>query len=355
MTLVAGDGIARDTTLGAVAMHCSHSPDSNLKKYREFIEEAAERRVDFLVFPEVSLQGYVMGYPVPDSATWHEQLRYFRSVAETVPGPATDILQGYAQRYNMLIQAGMAESAMDGNITYNSAVLIGPRGVIGVHRKLYTQYEWPIFRQGNDLAVHATHIGKIGMLICYDLCFPETVRSIALQGAVIASMTTAWPMQSEDPDSDYSGYAFDILSRANALSNQIWMVCANQVGRPPMDGCPDYFGHSRIIAPSGKVRAEIGHQEGLVTATVDISGGIEGGRTSDFFGLNMLSDRRPELYGILADNSIYYRPDVRRQTDFIAEQQSAPPGTVTPELPTDGGHGNGTTSPRIGAIYEGVG
>jgi predicted amidohydrolase len=74
-------------------------------------------------------------------------------------------------------------------------------------------------------------------------------------------------------------------------------------------GCPDYYGHSRIIAPTGEVIAEIGHEPGLVTATVDLHEGIELGRTRDFFGEKMLADRRPELYGILAEKDIYYQSD----------------------------------------------
>src|ERR1700730_1271429 len=246
------NGVVRETTLGAVSMHCSHDYGSNLKKYRELIDEAALRRVDLLVFPEVSLHGYLMGQPAVGSPEMAEQLKYFRSVAEPIPGPTTQLLHEYAARHNMLIQAGMAERAMDSNMIYNSAVLVGPGGVIGVFRQLHNQFEWPGFGPGDHLSVFPSPLGKIGMFICYDLCFPEIIRAFALQGAVIASMTTAWPMQGDDPENDYYGYTFDVLSRANALSNQLWMVCANQVKRPPTPGCANYYGHSRIIAPTGK-------------------------------------------------------------------------------------------------------
>jgi predicted amidohydrolase len=298
-------------------MHCSHDTAANLRKYRELIEEAALRGVDLLVFPEVSLHGYLMGSRALGSAEMAEQLEYFRSVAEPIPGPATQILQDYAARHNMLIQAGLAERAMDGNLIYNSAVLVGPAGVIGVFRKLHNQFEWPVFATGDHLSAFATSLGKIGMFICYDLCFPEVIRAFALQGATIASMTTAWPMQGDDPETDYYGYTFDLLSRANALSNQVWMVCANQVNRPPTPGCPNYYGHSRIVAPTGKIEAAIGYEEGLVCATVDLHGGIERARTRDFFGLNLLQDRRPEFYGLLTQRDIYYRYEVEshgRQT-----------------------------------------
>jgi amidohydrolase family protein/carbon-nitrogen hydrolase len=150
-----------------------------------------------------------------------------------------------------------------------------------------------------DLALELILMAEVGMRPI------EVIRA-----ATIASMTTAWPMQGDDPETDYYGYTFDILSRANALSNQLWMVCANQVNRPPTPGCPNYYGHSRIIAPNGKIEAEIGYEEGVVSATVDLLGGIERGRTRDFFGLNLLQDRRPEFYGLLAQRDIYYRSEV---------------------------------------------
>jgi predicted amidohydrolase len=305
-------------------MHCTHEYAANLNKYREFIEAAADRGVDLLVFPEVSLHGYLMGARQLGTPEMAEQLAYFRRVAEPIPGPTTCVLQEYTARYDMLIQAGLAERAMDSNLTYNSAVLVGPDGVIGVFRKLHNQFEWPVFGPGDHLSVFPTRLGKIGMFICYDLCFPETVRACALQGAAIASMTTAWPMQGDEPDSDYYGHTFDLLSRANALSNQLWMVCANQVGRPPTPGCPNYYGHSRIIAPTGEIIAQIGHAEGLVTATVDLAAGLEQGRTRDFFGLNLLQDRRPEFYGLLTRKDIYYRAEV----EPVAHQEFAPDDVV---------------------------
>ena len=307
---LANDAAERSVTLAAASMRCTHDRASNLKRYHEFIAEAALRHVDLLVFPEMSLQGYLMGSAALGSAAMDEQLRYFQAVAEPIPGPTTQLLADLAHRHDMLIQAGMAERAMDGNVLYNSAVLVGPQGLLGVFRKAHNQFEWPIFRPGNSLSVFPTPLGKIGMFICYDLGFPEVLRAFALQGALIASLSTAWPMNGDDPATDYFGRAFDLLSRAQALSNQLWMVCANQVHRPPTPGCPDYFGHSRIIAPSGEIVAALGHAEGLVVATVDLRAGVEQARSAEFFGLNLLQDRRPELYGIVAEQDIYSEPDV---------------------------------------------
>lgn len=325
--IVAANGHVRaagETTISAVSMHCAHDPEANWRKYLAFIDEAASLGTDYLVFPEVSLQGYLMASSGVGSPEMVEQLRYFRRTAEPIPGPTTDKLTELAARHNMLIQAGLAERAMDGNLIYNSAALIGPQGVIGVFRKLHNQFEWPVFERGDHLSVFETRLGKIGMFICYDLAFPEITRAFALQGATIAALTTAWPMKGDDPETDYYGYTYDLMSRAMALANQMWMVCSNQVFRPPTPGCANYYGHSRIIAPNGKIVAEVKHEEGLATATVDLREGIERGRTEDFFGLNLLQDRRPEYYGILADKKVYFQGSVaplpRQATNPVSEE-----------------------------------
>ncbi len=313
----------RETTLAAVSMHCSHDPAANWRKYQDFIDEAASQGVKYLVFPEVSLQGYLMGPRSLGSPEMAEQQEYFRSVAEPVPGPTTEKLIQLATKHNMYIQAGMAEKTMDGNILYNSAVLVGPEGLIGVFRKFHNQFEWPIFSPGNHMSVFSTSLGKVGMFICYDLAFPEITRIFALRGARIAALTTAWPMKGDDPEADYYGYTYDILSRANALSNQMWIVSANQVHRPPTPGCANYYGHSRIVAPTGEVIADSGYEEGVVTATVDIDDSIQKARTRDFFGLNLLQDRRPSHYGIIGNDDLYYELDTADADESSAQQVNA--------------------------------
>jgi predicted amidohydrolase len=76
----------------------------------------------------------------------------------------------------------MAERGLGGNVVYNSAVLIGPSGVIGVFRKLHNQFEWPVFGPGDHLSVFPTPLGKVGMFICYDLCFPGDHAGVRAAG-----------------------------------------------------------------------------------------------------------------------------------------------------------------------------
>jgi len=202
-------------------------------------------------------------------------------------------------RLARIVNDAMAEAARAGQVFYNSAVLVGPQGVVGVFRKLHDRGEWPVFCSGDEFPLLETSLGRIGALVCYDMCFPETVRTYAVRGAVIASMSTAWPLKdasAPDPEADHYAYVYDTLTRAHAIANQVFFISANQVGPT---GRYNYYGHSRIIAPSGVVLADSGREEKLIAAAVDIEHDIDVARTETLFFKNLLRDRRPETYGVL--------------------------------------------------------
>ncbi|OGO15231.1 MAG: hypothetical protein A2Z14_08420 [Chloroflexi bacterium RBG_16_48_8] len=129
-------------TLATVCMNVAHDKKTNIEKYLHFIDEAAALNVRLLVFPEVSLQGYLKKRGSPGEPEVIEMTRYFRSTAETIPGPTTERIHELAERHNMYIQIGMAESARVGQVFYNTAVLVGPEGVVGKFRKLHDRGEW---------------------------------------------------------------------------------------------------------------------------------------------------------------------------------------------------------------------
>ncbi len=288
-----------EVTLATVCMNVAHDKAANLEKYLRFIDEAASLGTRLLVFPEVSLQGYLKKRGAPGEPEVIELTRYYRKTAETVPGPTTELIGKYATRHNMYIQIGMAESARAGQVFYNSAVLVGPEGIVGVFRKLHDRGEWPVFCSGDELPLLDTSLGTIGTCVCYDMCFPETVRTYAVRGAVIVSMSTAWPLKNADapdPEVDHYAYVYDTLTRAHAITNQVFFISSNQVGPT---GRFNYYGHSRIIAPTGIVLADSGREEKLIAAAVDIACDIDVARTETLFYKNLLRDRRPETYGAL--------------------------------------------------------
>jgi predicted amidohydrolase len=280
-------------------MQVEHDKAKNLEKYIAFIEDAAAQGADYLAFSEISLQGYNWASS-DDPEQMAKQKEYFERESEPIPGPATDRIQPYCKKYDMYVQFGLAEKA--GDVMHNAAVLIGPEGILGTHRKVYGSVlparPHAVFTRGDRFAVYDTRIGKVGMVICADLSYaPESVRTCVVQGAQVVVNTTAWgiptsPMLPDmktmlgytdpgkmDPKTEYRAYQYDILTRYSALINQTWLVCSDTVGQSSMEkalgkkgGC---HGHSRIITPIGKVVAEVGYKEGLAIATVNIQEGID--------------------------------------------------------------------------------
>jgi predicted amidohydrolase len=294
-----GDSETRTVTLGAACMRVLHDKAANLRKIREFIGEAAAKGVELLVFPEMAVQGYLRnwrdaGY---QSSIVLEQIDYYFAMGEQVPGPIVEMLAALARAHSMYIQLGMAEINQPRTIMHNSAILVGPEGLVGVFRKVHAAFERPLFRPGTGFPVFDTALGKVGPFICADLDYPESLRCIAIQGAIVATMSTAYPMASPegDPETDYQTYLYRIEGVAQAAMNQVWVVQSNHIGQSDAPGATRYFGNSRIVSPWGKVVSECGYEEALVTATVDLAGEVHAARRRH----NRLADRRPEVYGLL--------------------------------------------------------
>ncbi|MET0745763.1 MAG: carbon-nitrogen hydrolase family protein, partial [Microvirga sp.] len=111
-----------ETTLAAANMKVAHDKQRNLRRILAFIEEAADAGADVLVLPEMGLQGYAdfaFGVGSPECA---EQKRYFFTESETIPGPSTEIVAQAARRHGILVQLGLAERALHGNVIFNSTV-----------------------------------------------------------------------------------------------------------------------------------------------------------------------------------------------------------------------------------------
>jgi predicted amidohydrolase len=186
----------------------------------------------------------------------------------------------------MYIVMGMAEK--ERRRIYNSAVLVGPEGMLGVHRKVHMAPS-PVFTEGCNFSVCKTEIGMVGTVICADMKYPESVRSLALQGAQIVVNSTAWGMDTKpnaDPRNDPSGYAYDLITRTTALMNKVWLVSADQVGAATKsrEKC---YGHSRIVDPQGRIIKDSGYKEEMVVAEVDVQAAT---------GPDRFKGRRPRAY-----------------------------------------------------------
>lgn len=264
------------TVLAAASMHVEHDPQRNFAEYEKYVAEAAKVKARLLALPECSLQGFIWTWD-EEKKTFHDdpvQREYYNKTAETVPGPTTAKISKLANKHQMYIQFGLVEKAekQGKQVFYNTAVMVGPEGVLGSFRKVHGAWN-PIFDYGDQYNVFSTPLGKVGSVICADLSYPEAARILALRGAQMIVNSSAWSIK-DVPEKDYRGYRYDLYTKANAAFNQVWFISSNEVGRGGFtkDNC---YGHSVIIDPAGRVVVDGGYKEGLVYAEVDLERGME--------------------------------------------------------------------------------
>jgi predicted amidohydrolase len=249
----------------------------NLRKIERYIRQARKKQADLIVFPELTLTGYMC-----------RDLVY--ELAEPVPGPSVQRLEATAKKENMHIVLGMFEKSSKAKaVLYNTAVLISPEGFIGKYQKMHLPThsvfeEKRYFRGGYQTPVFDTPLGKLGLIICYDVFFPEITRLLRLKGAQLVICISASP-------SVRRGF-FEVLTTARALENTMFLAYVNLVGIE--DGL-QFWGGSRMIAPSGRILAQAKYdEEDLIVTQINYS---DMNRVEVF--VPMLRDLRPELFDSL--------------------------------------------------------
>ncbi len=266
--------------------------EANLATMTAFIRRAAEQRADLVVFPELSLSGYACGD------------RFF-DVAEEVPGPATDRIAAVANELGQHVVIGMPERGLAG-VIYNAAVLIGPNGHIGTWRKHTLPGHatdeggagaFPdrrFFRAGTRSPIFDTPIGRIGLLVCYDIFYPELARLLVLKGADLLVGISGSPA--------FERPIFEPLVQARAMENTVWFAYCNLAGD---EGGTHYWGGSRLIGPGDRETKVPGAPvvsqapydvEALVVGEVDYA---QTHRFRPFFPV--LRDLRADMYEQLRD------------------------------------------------------
>jgi omega-amidase len=257
--------MSRVVRLGLVQCHSdlgteSFDPrDKNLERALEHMKDASAQGVDLLVFGELYLTGYRTDEWLHRWATRLDPLDLH-----------VEALIDAARRYGMHLIMGMATHGqfMPGDV-YNSSLLIGPSGLVGVYRKIhvagfpYSQgisVERCFYSPGNELPVFDTPLGRIGLHICYDLTYPEVVRTLVLKGAelVINSSATVCGMET------YVQHA--MFTRA--VENSTWLAICSVVGDQRGD---QLVGGSRVLDPNGRVVGIAGENlDAVVIADVDL-------------------------------------------------------------------------------------
>ncbi|WP_426238702.1 carbon-nitrogen hydrolase family protein [Pararhizobium sp. DWP1-1-3] len=237
-------------TLAALQMK-SESGDTaaNLARIEQAAREAQAKGASLLITPELGLTGYGAGDII-------------RELAEPADGPLVKQLQHISTETGIAVIAGFAEKA-DGTI-FNSAVYVDGSAAPVIYRKsnLYGDYERGLFSAPEPGTVLFDHRGvKCGMLICYDVEFPENVRRLALAGADAVLVPTALP-------AGYSGtFISDHMIQTRAFENQVFVAYINHCGA---DERFTFAGSSRIAAPDGSLLANaLPHGETLMVVTID--------------------------------------------------------------------------------------
>ncbi len=185
--------------------------EANIEKMEKVIKKV---QPDLALFGEL----YLTGYMARDN---------LRTLAESVPGPATKEVLRIANDHSTHIIFGIPERDTKARLLYNTAVLAAPDGKLDKYRKIHPATFGPFdegiyFGRGSEVKVTKTRLGKIGMMICFDTFFPELARLYALQGADILAVISAAPNTSK--------VFFDKVLPARAIENTVFVLYCNLVG-----------------------------------------------------------------------------------------------------------------------------
>ena len=242
----------------------------NLKRALDWMDEAAAHGASLIVFPEM----YLTGYLIKDRLA---------ELTETLPdGPAVAALREKARALSLAVIMGMPVARPEGK-PWNAMVMLDRDGSI-VHVAPKTHMfggEEKMFTRGSELRAFDTSFGRMGILVCYDGEFPETARTLALDGAKLLVLCSA----NMTPYEDYH----PVYMRARAMENCAYTLYSNYVGTEKRFR---YCGQSGAWHPTGRVLVQTDTQEeGLFYAEIDWRD-----TTSPDGFLNYLEHRRPELY-----------------------------------------------------------
>ncbi|MDO8055477.1 MAG: carbon-nitrogen family hydrolase [Candidatus Hermodarchaeota archaeon] len=220
----------------------------NLETAAKLVKEAAQNKIDLMLFPELFQTGYCL-----DKA---------ELVAEPPKGHTVELLRELAGRFRIFIVAGSILEKRDHGI-FNTCHLIGKDGkLLGSYDKIHL---FPPFDEnryltaGNNASIFKTGLGLFGAIICFDIRFPELTRRLALSGAQVIFCPAEFPAERTA--------IWATLLRARAIENQVFVVGCNRVGS---DGKHLFGGHSAIIHPNGQALAQATASPQLIEATINL-------------------------------------------------------------------------------------
>jgi predicted amidohydrolase len=249
---------------------CDKSYNLNLMEQKAI--EARKKNVEFIIFPELFLTGYLC----------HD---LFYQLAESLDGESVRRVCSIAKQNSMTVIFGMPTQRDVKGVIYNSSVMVGEDGEVDCYNKAYLPThsvfdEKRYFRPGYEIDCFKSRGCKVGLTICYDIYFPEIYRVLSLKGAEFIICTSASPSMRRE--------YFELLTRARAIENGVFLIFVNRVG---IENGLHFWGGSHIVSPNGNILAKAPYyEEKLLIFNLDLK---ELERSRPF--IPTLRDIRPEI------------------------------------------------------------
>lgn len=264
--------------------------NTNLSLLDHTVRAEVAQETELTIFPECFSTGYCFN-----------SLEEARELAESIPGPSTDRVARLCAELKTSVVFGMIEKS--GGQIFNTAVLIGPEGLVGSYRKVHLPYLGvDRFTTPGDRPFEVFEVSgvRIGMLICYDGGFPEATRVLAVRGADLVVLPTNWPPGAACM-AEYS-------INCRAMENGIYFAAVNRVGT---ENGFSFIGKSRICSPLGETMASIDDDsDGVLRAEIDpvVARTKRLVRVPGKHVIDRMADRRPEMYSALSEPHSLKRP-----------------------------------------------
>lgn len=264
--------------------------DHNLAQIVHLIAESRSQGAELIIFPECALTGYCFS-----------DLNEARQYAQSVPGPATDLIVKALKEFGGYAIFGMLEPSAAG--VFNVAVLAGPDGVIGTYRKIHLPgLGVDQFATYGDRPFDVYDVGdiRVGIAICYDSAFPEAIRTMMLQGADLIALPTNFPTGAENMTRH--------VMNTRAMENKVYFAAVNRVGE---ERGFRFIGETIIADPDGNTIAKASAaDEEILFFDVDPkqSRNKRIVRVPGKHSIDRLADRRPEMYEKLIESHSLLRP-----------------------------------------------